>query len=108
VQYLRTVADGCIATLLPAEDASRPLIRPLLRELLAACLLRPAMMYLTSPCINKLLLQVGGPAGLGRHLLLPAGCVAAFSGRWAFPLALVSEPAALKSFEFCHLAAGVP
>jgi hypothetical protein len=70
-QYLQTVAGGCIAALLPAEDAARPLLRPLLRELLAACLLRPAMMYMTPPCINKLLLQVGGLGWAGWLVQLP-------------------------------------
>jgi hypothetical protein len=121
------VADGCIGALLPEAEAEAPLVRPMLRELLAACMLRPAMMYLTPPCINKLLLQVGGVAAAQLALAeLPAasrwqpllaggwvswvaqGILVACSTPWnALPPPCIRLPPGISKATG-HLAAGLP
>ena len=64
--YLRLIADGCLAVLLPTEDLNSDCERTLIREILSSLILRkgldlmsePYMMYETIsnvPCLTKCL-----------------------------------------------------
>lgn len=54
-QYLRSVSEGVVAYLLDMADAQRPVARVVCRELLAAAVLRPLLMWATPYYANKAL-----------------------------------------------------
>ena len=58
LQFLRAVSEGAVAYLLDMPDLQRPVARVVSRELLAACVFRPLMMWATPYYANKALFTV--------------------------------------------------
>ena len=53
VQFIRQICDGMAAYLMDKSDFNKIMMRAAARELLAACVIRPIMVYFTPYNINK-------------------------------------------------------
>lgn len=55
-RYLRRISEGVCCVLMDPRDIQRPIPRALIRELVTACVMRPAIGMFTPNYINNLLL----------------------------------------------------
>ena len=74
LQFIKAVSEGMVAYLLQLPDLQHTAPRVVCRELLAACVLRPLLMYATPYYANKALyavLQEARQVRCSKHQHLP-------------------------------------
>jgi hypothetical protein len=78
VQVLRGMSESVVSLVLPQQERDLAISRSVVRELLAACVLRPLMTYFTPYSINQVLpllcTTTGAPATVSLFRANTAAC----------------------------------